>query len=58
MSSSNQVNRPTNLKVKQADVDRKLQLYGIITGKFSIAQQYPLPSLTILQPSKMARSHP
>ena len=31
--SSAQVNRPTNVKEKQADIDRKLQIYGILTGK-------------------------
>jgi hypothetical protein len=29
------VNRPTNIKDKEADVNRKLQFYGIATGMFS-----------------------
>lgn len=35
------VNRPTNLKVKEADVNRKLQFYGII----SAFQQGKAPSV-------------
>lgn len=27
------VNRPTNVKQKEQDVNQKLQLYGILTGK-------------------------
>jgi hypothetical protein len=34
--SSARVNRPTDPKIKQADVDRKLQLYGIISGEFCL----------------------
>ena len=30
------VNRPTNVKQKEADVNQKLQLYGIYTGKTSV----------------------
>jgi hypothetical protein len=32
--SSAQVNRPTNIAVKEADVNRKLQLYGIFAGRY------------------------
>lgn len=40
------VNRPTDVKVKEADVNRKLQIYGII----SAFQQGKAPSVsTILQ---------
>ena len=31
--SSKAVNRPTNVKEKEADINQKLQLYGIFTGK-------------------------
>ncbi|KAK2629369.1 hypothetical protein QTJ16_000189 [Diplocarpon rosae] len=33
---SSAVNRPTNVKQKEEDVDRKLQLYGIATGKLEL----------------------
>lgn len=36
------VNRPTDLKVKEADVNRKLQIYGII----SAFQQGKAPSVS------------
>jgi hypothetical protein len=32
--SSSQVNRPTNVAAREADINQKLQLYGILTGKF------------------------
>jgi hypothetical protein len=35
--TSNGVNRPTDVKVKEADVNRKLQVYGIIAGKLTLA---------------------
>ena len=37
------VNRPTNKKEKEADVNRKLQLYGIV----SAFQQGKVPSVSI-----------
>ena len=30
------VNRPTNVKQKEADVNQKLQLYGIYSGKSNL----------------------
>lgn len=33
--ASSAVNRPTNTKVKEQDVNQKLQLYGIYSGKFN-----------------------
>jgi hypothetical protein len=42
------VNKPTNVKVKEADVNRKLQLYGIINafqnGKVPSVSAHPDPS--------------
>lgn len=32
--ASTGVNRPTNVKQKEQDVNQKLQLYGIFTGKW------------------------
>lgn len=32
MSTNANVNKPTNTKVKEADVNRKLQVYGIISA--------------------------
>ena len=32
-----QVNRPTNVKQKEQDVNQKLQLYGIYSGKLLIS---------------------
>ena len=58
---SSAVNRPTDVKAKQADVDRKLQFYGILTGKSSRPQAQSTAALTHpvrLQPSRMARFHP
>ena len=31
--TSKSVNRPTNVKQKEEDINQKLQLYGIFTGK-------------------------
>lgn len=42
--ASSSVNRPTDLKVKEADVNRKLQIYGII----SAFQQGKVPSVGAL----------
>jgi len=33
---SAQVNRPTNVKQKEQDVNQKLQLYGIAEGTFTL----------------------
>jgi hypothetical protein len=42
------VNKPTDVKVKEADVNRKLQMYGIVTA----FQQGKVPSVcTFLYPS-------
>lgn len=35
------VNRPTNVKQKEADVNQKLQLYGIYSGMCRIAINGP-----------------
>ena len=35
------VNRPTNVKQKEADVNQKLQLYGIYSGKSNVPHQTP-----------------
>ena len=35
------VNRPTNVKQKEADVNQKLQLYGIYSGKSNLHHQIP-----------------
>ena len=35
------VNRPTNVKQKEADVNQKLQLYGIYSGKLNLHNQSP-----------------
>lgn len=32
MTSNANVNKPTNTEVKEADVNRKLQLYGIVSA--------------------------
>lgn len=32
MASAARVNKPTDIKVKEADVNRKLQVYGIINA--------------------------
>lgn len=32
MASAAKVNKPTDVKVKEADVNRKLQIYGIISA--------------------------
>lgn len=32
MSTGANVNKPTNVKTKEADVNRKLQVYGIISA--------------------------
>lgn len=34
--TSKAVNRPTDVKQKEADVNQKLQLYGIFTGESSV----------------------
>ena len=34
--SSKAVNRPTNVKQKEADINQKLQLYGISTGELHL----------------------
>lgn len=42
------VNRPVDLKQKEADVNRKLQLYGIISafqkGKVPTVSTHPVPA--------------
>jgi len=43
MSTGANVNKPTNVKTKEADVNRKLQLYGII----SAFQAGKVPSVSI-----------
>jgi len=35
--TSNAVNRPTNVKQKEADINQKLQLYGIFTGELHLS---------------------
>ncbi len=35
------VNRPTNVKQKEADVNQKLQLYGIYSGKSNMHHHTP-----------------
>jgi hypothetical protein len=45
--SSAQVNRPTDLKAKEADVNRKLQFYGIVSA-FK-AGKVPSVSLELLE---------
>ena len=35
------VNRPTNVKQKEADVNQKLQLYGIYSGKSILMHHIP-----------------
>lgn len=35
------VNRPTNVKQKEADVNQKLQLYGIYSGTSNVHHQIP-----------------
>ena len=64
------VNRPTDTKAKEADVNRKLQFYGIASGKFiqlifqeTIADDFPLvafqagkvPSVSIRDPNFQPR---
>ena len=39
------VNRPTNVKQKEEDVNQKLQLYGIYSGKYLISQLVHQPRL-------------
>ncbi|KAJ2901016.1 hypothetical protein MKZ38_002142 [Zalerion maritima] len=62
MSSQNQVNKPTNSKIKEADVNRKLQLYGIVSAfksgkvpsndQIDVALSSFLASKPIANPSK------
>jgi hypothetical protein len=56
--SSAKVNRPTNVKVKEEDVNRKLQLYGIFSGKLlSLRMHVDETDNPPSQLSKSARSH-
>jgi hypothetical protein len=56
---SSQVNRPTNVKDKEADVNRKLQFYGIFSGMSTIDDQLPeMFTDNSSQLSKLARFHP
>jgi hypothetical protein len=57
--SSAQVNRPTNIALKEADVNRKLQLYGIFAGRLSsLFQALPILTNYSFKLSKLAKSHP
>lgn len=49
MASAN-VNRPTNVKEKDADINRKLQIYGI----FSAFKAGKVPSVSYTMPSGSA----
>jgi len=55
------VNRPTNSKQKEEDVNRKLQVYGIISGKNVIQQIttfHPANSNTAFQQGKVPSVRP
>ena len=45
MASAARVNKPTDVKVKEADVNRKLQVYGIVNA----FQNGKVPSVCYLQ---------
>lgn len=36
MMTTKSVNRPTNIKQKDEDINQKLQLYGIFTGELHL----------------------
>ncbi len=57
--ASKAVNRPTDIKQKENDVNRKLQFYGIISGKQFRSQSPQRAALLTLhaQHSKQARCH-
>lgn len=58
MSSGAAVNVPTNFKIKEKDVNAKLQLYGIYSGEYcshSVSHSVSLISNSQLSP--MAKSH-
>lgn len=48
MSTGANVNKPTNVQTKEADVNRKLQIYGII----SAFQNGKVPSVSIPIPAR------
>ena len=55
--SSAQVNRPTNVKDKQADINQKLQFYGIATGKSPFCAYSGETNGGVAQLSRMEKSH-
>lgn len=55
---SSAVNRPTDIKQKEADVNRKLQFYGIATGMSPIPDAHEIETDNPAKLSKMEKSHP
>jgi hypothetical protein len=54
---SARVNRPTDVKVKEADVNRKLQIYGIFSGQLAIrGSRISILTIVSTQRSKRAKS--
>lgn len=52
------VNVPTNLKIKEKDVNQKLQLFGIYTGRrFSIANDLAFVTTRTSHLSQMMAHH-
>lgn len=59
MSSGAAVNVPTNFKIKEKDVNAKLQLYGIYSGESCLnATQVDVLLTLVSQPLLMAKFHP
>lgn len=51
------VNRPTNVKQKEADVNQKLQLYGIYSGMLPfVACSHPAYCYNILRDAMVANT--
>lgn len=51
--SSKAVNRPVDLKVKETDVNNKLQLYGIYSGELhlqALMRRLRVPAIQISNP--------
>ncbi len=67
MATNRSVNRPTDVKVKERDVNNKLQLFGIFTGEVilgsprakttHVIDRPPADASSVSQPLPMARSH-
>lgn len=56
--SSAPVNRPTNVQERDSEINKKLQLYGIATGKLQGESNWRKADEIGIQPLRMERSHP